>query len=99
MIASSGHHLGSRTPSVLSFPVNGRYIERHCVPRKARVRNAQASPAQQQVLDKRVACSYTWDMLEANQRAFMFMHDYMNQLLLQIREPHVDHSLGTRDEF
>lgn len=38
-------------------------------------------------------------MLEANQRAFIFMQDSMHQLQFQIREPHVDHSLGTRDKF
>ncbi|KAI5432724.1 hypothetical protein KIW84_020140 [Lathyrus oleraceus] len=86
MIASSGYHLA-------------RYIERHCMSRQARVRNAHAPPAQQHVFDERVTCWYTWDMLEANQRAFMFMHDSMHQLQLKIRGPHVDHSLGTRDEF
>ncbi|KAI5422705.1 hypothetical protein KIW84_045937 [Lathyrus oleraceus] len=51
--------------------VNDRYIERHCVPRQSRVRNAQAHPTQQQVFDERAACSYTWDMLEANQGTFL----------------------------
>lgn len=42
---------------------------------------------------------YTWDMLQANQRPFPYVHDSMYRLQLQIREPHVDHYLPTRDEF
>lgn len=38
-------------------------------------------------------------MLEANLRAFMFMHDSMHQLQLQTREPHVDHGVPSRDSF
>lgn len=42
---------------------------------------------------------YTWDMLQANQRAFSYLHDSMCKLQLQIRVPHVDYPLPTRDEF
>lgn len=53
----------------------------------------------QQPFDERATCTYTLDMLEANQRDFMFMHDSMHQLQLQIREPHIDYSLPSRDAF
>lgn len=38
-------------------------------------------------------------MLEENHRDFMFMHGSMHQLQLHIREPHIDHSLPSRQAF
>lgn len=78
--------------------VNDKYIERQFVPRKKCVRNAQA-PRAQQPYNERAYCAYIWDMLEANHKVLLFMHDSMHQLQLQIREPHVDHCLDTRKEF
>lgn len=57
------------------------------------------TPLAQQPFDERAACTYTWDMLEANQRAFMFMHDSMHQLQLQVKEPQIDHTLPSLEAF
>ena len=35
----------------------------------------------------------------AHQRAFLFQQDSMHQLYLQMREPHIDHPVGTRDDL
>lgn len=38
-------------------------------------------------------------MLEANQRAFIYMHDSMQQSQLQVREPVGNYLIGSRDQF
>lgn len=125
MITSSGHRLGTRTPTTLCFPglimglcrqygvaipsvvhgtiegvVNDHYIQRNCTPRGQFPADAPPPPHHvQQQYDERVACMYTWDMLQAYQRAFSYMHDSMCKFQLQIHEAHVYHPLPTRDEF
>ncbi|KAI5396796.1 hypothetical protein KIW84_062862 [Lathyrus oleraceus] len=95
MIASSSHHLGNITPSILAFP---GLIMGLCQKARVSLPFVFHETIDGEVND-RVAYSYTWDMLKSNQRDFMFMHDSMHQLQLQIRENYVDHNLGTREEF
>lgn len=78
--------------------VDDRYIEIYCMTKRARALKNPQPPAQQP-FDERVAYTYTWDMLEANQGAFLFMHNSMHQLQLHIREPRVNHNLPSREEF
>lgn len=48
----------------------------------------------------RVTCNYTWDLVEANHRAYMYMHDSMHKLQLEIREPQEEaHKIMTPYEF
>ncbi|KAI5445340.1 hypothetical protein KIW84_013537 [Lathyrus oleraceus] len=78
--------------------INDRYIERYCMTKGALTLN-DPQPPTQQPFDERATCTYTWDMLEANERAFWFMHDFIHQLGLQIREPHLNNSLPSREAF
>lgn len=78
--------------------VDDMYTERYFITKGTLALNNPQPPAQQPI-DERADCTYTWDMLKDNHRGFLFMHDSMHQLKLQIREPHVNHSIPSREAF
>lgn len=77
-------------PLVVHETINGvvddRYIERYCITKENQDLN-NPPPLVQQPFDERTACTYTWNMLKANYRAFMFMHDSMHQVNHSIPSP------------
>ncbi|CAL5189369.1 unnamed protein product [Lathyrus oleraceus] len=100
--------LPSRGQVRIPPPIDDRYVAKYC--RAKNVRGSAAAegtrasngpgtstlgpdPYQQAV------CNYNWDWMAATQRAMLDMHDSMQLLQLQGRDPTGDHSLMTREQF
>jgi hypothetical protein len=100
--------LPSRSQVRIPPAINDRYVAKFCKPKNLRsgaaAGNTETSdgpgtfahgsdPFQQAV------CNYNWDWMAATQRAMVDMHDSMQLLQLQARDPFGDHSMMTREQF
>jgi hypothetical protein len=48
---------------------------------------------------QQAVCNYNWDWMAATQRAMLDIHDSMQLLQLQVRDPSGEHSMMTREQF
>ena len=100
--------LPSRGQVRIPPPIDDRYVAKYCKPKNVRSSSAAevtgasdgpgtftlgSDPFQQAV------CNYNWDWMTATQRAMLDMHDSMQLLQLQMRDPSGEHSMMTREQF
>jgi hypothetical protein len=48
---------------------------------------------------QQAVCNYNWDWMAATQRAMIDIHDSMQLLQLQVRDPSGEHPMMTREQF